>query len=716
MDHELAHSLVRSAYEHVARRVGGFVSREGQQQMVAEIADQLASARMDGDAPSGADVCVIEGGTGVGKTLGYLIPTITLAKQLKVRVLVSTATVALQEQLVSKDLPALSSVMPEPFTFGLIKGRGRYACISKLDRVLGSGQGDMLSDEPTLQDEAPQRTISLYQRLGGQLIKGAWSGDRDSLPGGIEDKDWARIAADRHACTGSACEHYRRCSYYSAKREISKADVIVANHDLVLSSLRSDAKALPDGTRAIYVFDEGHNLPSIALNHFFGNSEVSSRAWIPQLARALHNAGTVAADSGRDVALHLAETLEEYMAELERLCVSLYGDALSSRKGGVAPSSARVRLAHGQVPQALADCLSNTARASNSLLESCSALLSALKELRSSEPDKAPAINNHMIALGPLMRRLEALVEVCDLMLQDGPMPPAKWVTLEMRRGQVFLSLSASPMSAGPLLNRHLWSRLRAAVVTSATLRTLGRFDFFLRESGLKHVQRVRCVEVASPFDYAQQGKLVVVQTQASPKTADRHTEEVAQLLAEDLRQVRRGALVLCSSRSQLATIVAQMPEELRARALVQGAQSREALLTAHRRAVDAGLPSFLLGLHTFGEGLDLPGPLCEWVFVAKLPFMPPNDPVSEARAEWMEARGRSSFAEIVVPATGVTLQQWAGRGIRTEEDRATIVCYDPRLTATSFGRQLLGGLPPFRMVRRVHGRELAIGADRQAA
>ncbi len=262
------------------------------------------------------------------------------------------------------------------------------------------------------------------------------------------------------------------------------------------------------------------------------------------------------------------------------------------------------------------------------------------------------------------------------------------------------LHAHASPTLPGGTLRHHLWSGVRAAVLTSATLTSCGRFDFLLREIGLADDPDVTTLEVPSPFDFRRQGRLVLAATRADPKQAAAFTQEMVQALMRDLRGVRHGALVLFTSREQMRQATEALPEDLRARVLVQNEWPRQRLLQQHAQRVAAGQPSIIFGMQSFGEGLDLPGRLCEDLFITKLPFMPPDDPVGEARAEWLREAGRDPFMELVVPATAIRLAQWVGRAIRTEEDEAHVVCYDRRLTQTSYGQRLLAGLPPF---ERVH-------------
>jgi ATP-dependent DNA helicase DinG len=246
-----------------------------------------------------------------------------------------------------------------------------------------------------------------------------------------------------------------------------------------------------------------------------------------------------------------------------------------------------------------------------------------------------------------------------------------------------------------------LWSQVRGAIVTSASLTSCGSFDYFLQEAGLSGNQNVTTLEVSSPFDYSKQGTLTVVHTRAEPKQADAYTAEMVALLMQDLDNVEHGALALFTSRAQMRSATLALPEHLVDTVLVQGTLSRTRLLASHSARVEAGLASILFGLQSFGEGLDLPGKLCETVFICKLPFAPPSAPVDEARAEWLRSMGRDPFSELVIPATAIKLLQWTGRAIRTEEDQAHVICYDKRLQLQSYGKRMLSGLPPYRVFRR---------------
>ncbi len=242
---------------------------------------------------------------------------------------------------------------------------------------------------------------------------------------------------------------------------------------------------------------------------------------------------------------------------------------------------------------------------------------------------------------------------------------------------------------------------MRGGVLTSATLTSCGSFDFFLREVGLHDLPTLATLEVASPFDYPSQGVLWAHHTQADPKHAGPFTQEMVHTLLHDLASVQTGALVLFTSKEQMRQAVDALPSALRSKVLVQNTMPRFALLNKHREQVEAGQASIIFGMQSFGEGLDLPGALCASLFITKLPFAPPDDPVGEARAEWLRSSGRNPFTDLVVPATAIRLAQWVGRAIRTEHDQAQVYCYDRRLCVTSYGQQIQKSLPDFSLQQR---------------
>ena len=720
------------AFDAVVQAGGGLRDRPGQRLMAERVAHTFSHADLgkpddEGAVPTRA-IAVIQAGTGVGKSLAYCAPAIAVALARGTRVLISTATVALQEQLVNKDLPALAAQMPQPFKFALAKGRGRYVCKLKLERLAGTGEA-YGEDDDLFPEEAAARPrhetearMQFYASMAQALAQGGWDGDRDTLDVPPEPEVWSPVAAETHSCTGKHCPLFGSCTYFDKRKELVGAQVIVANHDLLLSSL--GARVLPELDNSLLVLDEAHHLPATALDQFACSMDLSRLTWIDRLAsHGLRIGQLVEVSEVADIPRHAAQ-LRQGLQDLARLVMDVYGEALRNpppawgqarTRAPDARNPARVRVPGGALPEALTAPLANLAHHAAGFLECLRAISKALKAEMRDKPDEARRLSTLYAQIGMLAPRLEAVYDTTQLLLQDTPLPEegaeatdaprtipnAKWFTLEMDGELIALKAHASPILPGATLRRHLWSAVRGAVLTSATLTSCGSFDFFLRESGLHGDEAASTLEVHSPFDYAAQGTLVAAETRADPKDAAHFTAEMVDALMLDLALVDYGALVLFTSREQLRQAVDALPTDMRALVLVQTALPRTQLLARHRERVAQGQPSIIFGMQSFGEGLDLPGRLCESVFITKLPFAPPDDPVGETRAEWLRAVGRDPFSELVVPATAMRLAQWAGRAIRTEEDQAHVYCYDRRLTRTHYGQRLLKGLPPFTLVRR---------------
>ncbi len=706
------------SFDTVVAGMPGFRNRDGQRKMAAQVAQSFSQAQLgkvDDDGPEPKrSIAVIQAGTGVGKSLAYSIPAIALALSRGTRVLISTATVALQEQLVNKDLPALASQLDTPFKFALAKGRGRFVCKLKLERLAGTGDAqddveDLFAEEmqqvqAKSSGQEREARMQFYKSMADALATQAWDGDRDTLPSPPEAEAWNPMAAESSSCTGKHCPAFQQCIYYERRKDLVAAQVIVANHDLLLSSL--GARLLPELNNCLLILDEAHHLPSTALGQFAGEMDLSRLNWIDKLAsRALRVNAVAEVEELADVPTH-ASQLRQNMQELARLVMENYGDALKAQKDSWGP--ARLRVPRGVLPESLSEPLGKIAHHADQFLSALQAVSKALRAEIKERPEDARRLSAIYAQVGGLAPRLEAVYDAAQLLMQQpaedaakSHVPNAKWFTLETDGDFIVVKAHASPIQPGATLRQHLWSQVRGAVLTSATLTSCGQFDFFLRETGLHDNSDVTTLEVPSPFDYARQGTLIARETASDPRDAAKYTEEMVEALLTDLSRVQAGALVLFTSREQMRQAVDALSTAMRANVLVQTTLPRPTLLARHRDAVELGEPSIIFGMQSFGEGLDLPGALCESLFITKLPFAPPDDPVGEARAEWLRASGRNPFNELVVPATAIRLAQWVGRAIRTEEDQAHVYCYDRRLVGTSYGQQLIKGLPPFSLQRQ---------------
>ena len=561
------------AFDNVVAAQAHLRPRAGQREMAAQVAHTFAHAHL-GKPTEGEDsppntavapsIAVIQAGTGVGKSLAYSAPAIAMALQRGTRVVISTATVALQEQLVNKDLPALAAHLGQPFRYALAKGRGRFVCQLKLERLVGSSDlypeeaddlfGETLPTKPVAQAER-QAQQQFYASMAEALAQGRWDGDRDSLDTPPAPEAWSPVAAEGSSCTGRHCPAFQSCSYYERRKELVAAQVIVVNHDLLLSSL--GARLLPELDNCLLVLDEAHHLPATALAQFANSMDLSRLQWLDKLtSRALRIGQLLEVEEIADIPQH-SSGLRQAMGQLAQAAMAQYGETLKSPEARFGPASARIP--RGVLPEALLPPLEAVLAHSTGLLDVLRAIAKALRSTIKETPDEAPRLAALYAQLGSLAPRLEAVFATTELLLHTpapGQAPAAKWFTLEMDGEWIALQAHASPILPGSTLRQHLWSQVRGAVLTSATLTSCGSFDFFLREVGLHDLPTLATLEVASPFDYPSQGVLWAHHTQADPKHAGPFTQEMVHTLLHDLASVQTGALVLFTSKEQISQAV----------------------------------------------------------------------------------------------------------------------------------------------------------------
>ncbi|MCX2779077.1 ATP-dependent DNA helicase DinG [Microbulbifer thermotolerans] len=703
---------IQSAYsQFLAGR--GLRARYGQKLMVAAIARTLgairqnASGERDSGQSDGDHICVVEAGTGTGKTVAYLLASIPLAQARGKTLVVSTATVALQEQIINKDLPEVARHSGLEFDFILAKGRGRYLCLSKLDQLLSgfsaSGTGVTLSlygdEQPLLGED----TVLLYREMADKLATGTWDGDRDNWPETLDAEDWSRITTDHRQCSGRRCPHVGNCSFFRARDSLGKAQVIVANHDLLLADLALGGGAiLPPPEETIYVLDEAHHLPDKALNHFSHHSRVgASSGWLEQANKSLGQMLGEIGDGGDidrcgeqlpAVLTSAKQGLEQMWPLIEELC-EFEADGGSSYSG----ASARHRFEGGVVPEPMMQLAEKLREDFDELESLLGKMLQAAQKLLEDPHSPVPAVDleRWYPQLGSWYGRAEANLQLWANYARpdaDGALPQARWVTLVDWGGSHDFEVCSSPILAARTLEYSLWRRCYGAVLTSATLTALGKFDRLKLRAGTPDNASYQVVP--SPFDFSR-AVLRVPACAVDAGDADAHTNAVIDTLP-DLLQGDGGALVLFSSRRQMETVYEALPGTWRNRILMQGQRSRQQLLETHRDIVDGGGSSVLFGLASFAEGLDLPGDYCRHVVIAKLPFAVPDDPIEAALAEWIEARGGNPFMQITVPDAALKLVQACGRLLRTEADSGTVTLLDRRVVTRRYGRAILDSLPPF--------------------
>jgi ATP-dependent DNA helicase DinG len=612
-----------------AEHVPGFRLRAGQVEMSEAI----------GEAIENTGVLVAEAGTGTGKTFAYLVPALLAGG----KVIVSTGTKTLQDQLFDRDLPAVRAALASGATIALLKGRANYVCLYRLRRAAREGRF-ATRDEP-----AQIRKIERFAAV-------TTTGDRADLADVPEDAPaWAHATSTRENCLGQGCPDYTDCFVMRARKNALAADVVVVNHHLFFADvvLREEgiSELLPACNTVI--FDEAHQLPETA-RMFFG--EALSSAQLVELARdvrlELRAAGGASPELDR-----VAARLEKAARDL-RLVFGEAGARLgwsqALRLEGFNDALAKLNSALHVLEQALA---AQEGRAEG--LDACARRASAARHL--------------LVRL----RETEAAAEV-------------RWVEVFSHAVQ----LHVTPLSSAELFRRQMTDHPRAWIFTSATLAVGEDFGHFTRELGVPDAATRRW---ASPFDFPRQALLYVPKALPEPGEAG-FTEAVIEAALPVLRASEGRAFLLFTTLRALRRAHQILEGKIDYPLLVQGTGSRSQLLSRFRALGNA----VLLGSQSFWEGVDVRGDALSLVVIDKLPFAPPDDPVLAARIEGVRSAGGNPFNELQLPQAVLQLKQGAGRLIRDEADRGVLMLCDPRLVSKPYGRRILQSLPPMALTREL--------------
>ncbi|MFA0522872.1 ATP-dependent DNA helicase DinG [Vibrio sp. 10N.222.52.C3] len=677
---------IRTSYQNLQDKLDNFVPRRAQNYLVAEIAKTLC-----GQYHKSNRMIVAEAGTGIGKSLAYLMATIPVAVLNNRKIVISTATVALQEQLVNKDLPLYRRLTDREFSFILAKGRQRYCCSEKLAAACGvdGGQMAMFESKPKKKD------IDQLQTMYRSLTQGKWDGDRDSWPKPIDNMIWQMIVSDKHSCNNSMPTH-RDCPFQKARSELDKADVIIANHSLVMADADlGGGVILPEPENSIYIFDEAHHLPHVARDHSSAAASLKGAAsWLERLNQSITKLSGLADEKRvHRFRNELQDSVQQLIPTLTQM--SKQFDANHFEDG-------LYRFEHGDLPEWLEneskDLKQLTQKASQAVAKIADLIAERVKDGELSAKLAEPALAE----IGFYIQRTENLAQVWRLMAEpkrEKGAPLARWLELNKESEGDFV-VNVSPLEVGWQLDQQIWSRCVGAVLVSATMRALNSFSFFCHQAGIsqKAEDGVQFLALASPFDYQNQAELIVPAMKYEPQ-APQFTEYLIEILPKVIED-KKANLVLFSSYWQMNKVAEALTTDFvkKSWALqVQGDTSRTEILKKHKKLIDQGKTSVLFGTGSFSEGLDLPGELLENLVITKIPFGVPTSPVEQAHSEYIESRGGNPFMQITVPDASKKLIQSVGRLLRKERDSGKVTILDRRIVTKRYGKSLLDSLPPFK-------------------
>ena len=625
----------------LARSVPGYAVRAQQQEMAQAIAEAIATN----------SILVAEAGTGTGKTFAYLVPALLGGG----KVIISTGTKTLQDQLFNRDIPTVRAALKAPVTVALLKGRANYVCHYHLERTIQDGRASLASREEV-------KYLKLIERYAGV----SKTGDKSSLSEVPENAAvWQQVTSTRDNCLGSECAHYKNCFVMEARKQALSADVVVVNHHLFFADVMLRDEGLTELLPACntVIFDEAHQLPETA-SLFFGQSVSTSQ--LLELARdteaeALRGAKDFAPLPAAAAAMEKATRDFRLTVEGENMRIPLAATAKNAKFGG----------------------------ALDELLDK----LEVLAENLESQAERSEGLENCWQRTREIS---ESIKRWRDQAEAEGYV---RWLEVFSHA----LQLNATPLSISEIFNKQLNGTPRAWIFTSATLSVKGDFSHYNSEMGLN--SGIRTAQSAcweSPFDFANQA-LLYAPTGLPDPNSSRYTEEVVKAVLPVLKASKGRAFFLCTSLRAMQRVhellrEAFEREKLEYPLLLQGQGSRSHMLERFRKMGNA----ILIGSQSFWEGVDVRGEALSLVVIDKLPFAPPDDPVLAARIDKINKEGRNAFMEYQLPRAVINLKQGAGRLIRDESDRGVLMICDPRLVIKPYGRRIWQSLPPMKRTRNL--------------
>ena len=628
----------------LSRHITGFRMRSQQMEMAQAIADTIAKHQ----------ILVAEAGTGTGKTLAYLVPALLAGG----KVIISTGTKTLQDQLFKRDIPNVRAALKVPVTIALLKGRANYICHYHLERSLQDTHMSFVNRE----EIQYLQQIESYAHISKE-------GDKSGLSEVPENAAiWQQVTSTRDNCLGSECPDYKKCFVMEARKQALQADVVVVNHHLFFADVMLRDEGLSELLPACntVIFDEAHQLPETA-SLFFGES-ISTNQML---------------DLARDAKMESLQAAGDFI-ELPNAIAAMEKAARDLRLT-IAEENTRLALAVIMQTPGFSVAL-------DSLLEK----LMILTQFLESQAERSEGLencwqraNNHL----QLIRRWRDEAETQGYV---------RWIEVYNQA----LQLNATPLSIAEIFQKQMAASPRAWIFTSATLSVKKNFTHYNDEMGLTTAQTA-CWE--SPFNFAEQALLYVPTAMPEPHHKT-YIDHVVQAALPVLRASRGRAFFLCTSLRAMQRVYELLlsTDNFDFPLLLQGQGSRSYMLERFRELNNA----ILIGSQSFWEGVDVRGEALSLVIIDKLPFAPPDDPVLSARIEKINSEGRNAFMEYQLPRAVINLKQGAGRLIRDEADRGVLMICDPRLITKAYGKQIWQSLPPMKRTRELADVEHFFHAD----
>lgn len=672
----------QSKFEH-------YEEREAQKEMFHEVYQALENKQH----------LLIEAGTGTGKSLGYLIPALYYGVKTGSKIVVSTHTINLQEQLRQRDLPLLGEVLPFPFKASVFKGRGNYLCLRKFEGKINTK--DLVSPiEDTI--TAAQMVVWLGETE---------TGDQEELNFGNRGADfWSTVSSDADSCLNRACPWFKRCYYHRAKHESNIADVCITNHSLLFTDIQADHRLLPGYSHLI--IDEAHHVEEVAGKHlgmqinYFSLSHIVTRLYkdtrsgmFPALRQKLQSED----DEHQQAWIETIDTVIPIFQELkehwDKLSEMFYSFTSPDANGASDNGQLVHRLNGGKLPSGWEEAV----QAESNIHVELSRVIRTVEKMINEIKDRIDDLQIQGIVtdLNGAVRDLNRVKDELRIFMKLEQPDSVFWIEASSVYRHRSVQLFAAPVDVSKQLQEHFFDVKESIVLTSATLTVQKSFQFAAEQLGLTGYEeqgRLKTVQLASPFNYREQALVVIPRNFPTLKGSannDEYVDMLVRSLADTVQETQGRMLVLFTSYRMLKQVHELLKDRLSNTGigvLGQGIDSGNRTKLTRRFLQQP--QSILLGTSSFWEGVDIPGEALVCLAIVRLPFQPPNHPLVEAKSELLQRQKQNPFMKLSIPQAVIRFKQGFGRLVRTAQDKGIVIIYDTRVIETYYGKHFLYSLP----------------------
>ncbi|GGG58513.1 ATP-dependent DNA helicase DinG [Paenibacillus radicis (ex Gao et al. 2016)] len=667
-----------------------YEEREAQTTMFHEVFESLQSDRH----------LLIEAGTGTGKSLGYLIPSLYYGVKEEKKIVVSTHTINLQEQLRHRDIPLLKDVLPFEFRASIFKGRGNYLCLRKFESKINAKDMAAPVDDAIT---ASQMVVWLGETE---------TGDQEELNFGGKGADfWSTVASDADSCLNRACPWFKRCYYHRAKHEANIADVCITNHSMLFTDVQADHRLLP--TYNHLIIDEAHHVEEVASKHlgmqinYFSLSHTTTRLFkdartglLPTLRHRLQQEGHERSESWAETIDTIIPVFSEIKEHWEKLFELMYSFVGTTVEGNTENGQSAVcRLRGDSLPSGWED----TVTVEDNVSSEISRVIRLAEKMSSDIKDKIDdtGIQGLVTDLNGALRDLTRIKDDLKQFMKIDQSTDVFWIEASAQYRYRSVQLYAVPIDVSRQLQQYFFNVKDSIVMTSATLSVQKSFQYAEEQLGLEGFEasnRLKTVQLPSPFNYRQQALVMIPRNFPTMKGASGDPQFVSMLvqsLAETAIETKGRMLVLFTSYRMLKQTYEPLKEALTGKGIqVIGQGIDSGNRTKLTRRFTQQPESVLLGTSSFWEGVDIPGDALTCLAIVRLPFQPPNHPLVEAKSELLQKQKLNPFMKLSIPQAVIRFKQGFGRLVRTAKDKGIVILYDTRVIDTYYGKHFLYSLP----------------------